>query len=56
MTAKVASDSEICRISRDDFNRLTQQNPRLCGNVLQILAGEVREARKALSDILVGVP
>jgi CRP-like cAMP-binding protein len=56
MTAEVVRVSEICRISRDDFHRLTQQNPQLCCNVLQILAGEVREARKALSNLLVGFP
>ncbi len=39
MTARVLRDSEICKISRDDFHHLTQQNPRLCCNVLQILAG-----------------
>lgn len=54
MTAEVIRDSEICRISRDDFHQLTQQNPRLCCNVLQILAGEVHGARKALSKLLVG--
>lgn len=54
MTARVMRDSEICRISRDDFHQLMQQNPRLCCNVLQILAGEVHGARKALSKLLVG--
>lgn len=53
MTAKVMRDSEICTISRHDFHQLTQQNPRLCCNVLQILAGEVHGARKALSRLLV---
>ena len=53
MTAEVMRDSEICKISRDDFHELTQKNPRLCCNVLQILAGEVHEARKALSRLLV---
>jgi CRP-like cAMP-binding protein len=54
MTANVIRDSEICKISRDDFHQLTQRNPRLCCNVLQILAGEVHGARKALSTLLVG--
>jgi CRP-like cAMP-binding protein len=56
MTAKALRDSQICKISRDDFHQLTQQNPRLCCNVLQILAGEVHAARKALSKLLVGPP
>lgn len=54
MTAEVLRDSEICRISSDDFHQLTRQNPRLCCNVLQILAGEVHGARKALFKHLVG--
>ena len=54
MTAKAIRDSQICQISRDDFHRLMQQNPGLCCNVLQILAGEVHGARKALSKLLVG--
>src|SRR5215469_6802003 len=48
MTARVIKDSQICKVSRDDFHHLMQQNPRLCCNVLQILAGEVHGARKAL--------
>jgi len=56
MTATAVRDSQICKISRADFHQLTQQNPRLCCNVLQILAGEVHGARKALSRSLVGPP
>jgi CRP-like cAMP-binding protein len=56
MTAIVIRDSQISKISRDDFHQLVQQNPRLCCNVLQILAGEVHGARKALSRLLVGSP
>ena len=56
MTATVVRDSQICKISRADFHQLTRQNPRLCCNVLQILAGEVHGARKALSRSLVGPP
>jgi len=56
MAARVFRDSQICKISRDDFHQLVQQNPRLCCNVLQILAGEVHGARKALSKLLVGPP
>ena len=54
MTAEVMGDSEICKISRHDFHQMMQQNPRLCCSVLQILAGEVHGARKALSKLLVG--
>jgi CRP-like cAMP-binding protein len=51
MTATLMVDSEICRISRDDFHQLTQQNPRLCCNILQILAGEVHAgARHSLGS------
>jgi len=56
MTAKATRDSQICKICRDDFHKLMQQNPRLCCNILQILAGEVHGARKALSRLLVGPP
>ena len=54
MTAKAIRDSQIYQISRDDFRRLMQQNPRFCCNVLQILAAEVHAARKALSTLLIG--
>lgn len=56
MTAKVVGDSQICKVSRDDFHQLMQQNPPLCCNILQILAGEVHGARRALSKLLVGAP
>jgi CRP-like cAMP-binding protein len=54
MTAKVIRDSRICQISRDDFRQLMEHNPRFCGNILQILAAEVRAARKILSMLLSG--
>ena len=56
MTARAIRDSQLHKISRDDFQQLMQQNPRLCCNVLQILAGEVHAARKAVSRLLVGPP
>ena len=56
MTAEVTQNSQICKITQEDFRKLTEQNPRLCCNVLQILAGEVHGARKALSKLLVGPP
>jgi CRP-like cAMP-binding protein len=56
MTANVARDSQISKISRADFHQLVQQNPRLCCSVLQILAGEVHGARRALSRLVVGPP
>jgi CRP-like cAMP-binding protein len=55
MTARAILDSQICQISRDDFQRLMHQNPRFCCNVLQILAAEVHAARKAVSTLLLGL-
>ena len=54
MTARAIRDSQICQISRADFQRLMDQNPRFCCNVLQILAAEVHAARRALSHLLIG--
>ena len=55
MTAEAIRSSQICQISRDHFHQLTQKNPALCCNVLQILAAEVHAARKALSMLLIGL-
>ena len=54
MTAKAIQDSQICQLSRNDFQRLMQQNPQFCCSVLQILAAEVHAARRALSTLLIG--
>ena len=52
LNATVSRDSDICRISRENFHQLMQENPRFCCNVVQILAGEVLAARSALSRLL----
>jgi CRP-like cAMP-binding protein len=52
LTATVSRDSLICRISRENFHQLMQENPGVCCNVLQILASEVLAARSALSRLL----
>jgi CRP-like cAMP-binding protein len=54
MTAIAACDTQVYKISRDDFRKLTEQNPQLCCNILQILAGDVHVARRALSRSIVG--
>jgi len=38
LTATVSRDSQIWRLSRENFHQLMQENPRVCCNVLQILA------------------
>ena len=52
LTATASRDSQIYRLSRENFHQLMQENPRVCCNVLQILAGEVLAARTALSKLL----
>jgi len=52
LTATVSRESQICRLSREKFHELMHENPRVCCNVLQILAGEVLAARAALSKLL----
>ena len=52
LNATVSQDSNIGRISRENFHQLMQKNPQVCCNVLQILAGEVLAARSALSRLL----
>ena len=52
LTATASRDSRIHRLSREKFQQLMQENPRVCCNVLQILAGEVLAARTALSKLL----
>lgn len=49
MTAKVRSDAEVFRLSSVTFNELIKTEPKMQQAVLQILAGEVRVARQALS-------
>ena len=54
MTAKACWDAEILRLSSVVFNDLLKTEPRIQQAVLRILAGEVRVARQALSDLSSG--
>jgi CRP-like cAMP-binding protein len=51
MTAKACSDTEIFRLSSVVFNDLLKTEQGLQQAVLRILAGEVRVARQALSEL-----
>ena len=51
MTAIAGSDTEISRISSVAFKDLLETEPKMQKAVLLILAGEVRVARQALSDL-----
>ena len=51
MTAKACGDVEVFRLSAISFNDLIKTEPRMQEAVLRILAGEVRIARQALSDL-----
>jgi CRP-like cAMP-binding protein len=51
MTAKACWDAEIFRLSSVVFNDLLKTEPKMQQAVLLILAGEVRVARQALSDL-----
>jgi CRP-like cAMP-binding protein len=51
MTAKACWDAEIFRLSSVVFNDLIKSEPKMQQAVLRILAGEVRVARQALSDL-----
>ncbi len=51
MTATAGTDTEISRISSVAFNDLLKTEPKMQQAVLLILAGEVRVARQALSDL-----
>ncbi|WP_348261318.1 Crp/Fnr family transcriptional regulator [Telmatobacter sp. DSM 110680] len=51
MTATASSDTEICRLSSITFNDLLRTEPKMQQAVLFILAGEVRVARQALTEL-----
>ena len=51
MTATACRDAEIFRLSSVAFNDLIKAEPKMQEAVLRILAGEVRVARQALSDL-----
>jgi CRP-like cAMP-binding protein len=50
MTALVQSGSEVKFITRSDFEDMIQADPCLYPKVLQVLAGEVRAARRAILE------
>jgi CRP-like cAMP-binding protein len=51
MTALVQVGSEVRFVTRRDFEDMIQAEPSLYPKVLQVLAAEVRAARKALAEI-----
>jgi CRP-like cAMP-binding protein len=51
MTGRASSDAEIFRLSSLVFNNLMKTEPKMQQAVLLILAGEVRVARQALSEL-----
>jgi CRP-like cAMP-binding protein len=51
LTAVACSGAQVSFIARDDFNALIQSQPPLLVKVLQVLAAEVRSARKALTHL-----
>jgi CRP-like cAMP-binding protein len=56
LTATASVDAEIRQISREEFYNLVENRPRLCLDVLRILAAETRSVRKALADFLSSQP
>ena len=50
MTAVVKKGSKVSFVTPYDFEELIEADPRLYPEVLQLLAAEVRSARRALSD------
>jgi CRP-like cAMP-binding protein len=50
LTATAHSDAKVFFISRDEFTSLMTANPQLSFKILQVLAAEVRTARRALYD------
>lgn len=48
LTARAHGGSHVLFISKEDFTSLMQVNPQLSLKVLQVLAAEVRTARRAL--------
>jgi CRP-like cAMP-binding protein len=52
LTAMARKGSEIRFVTREDFEHILEEEPRLHVLVLQVLAAEVRSARQALSENL----
>lgn len=48
MTARAGDDAQVLFVSREEFTRFMQSDPQLALKVLQVLAAEVRTARRAL--------
>ena len=50
LTAKAHEGADLLFIERSEFDQLMQSNPLIAFKVLQLLAAEVRTARRALAD------
>ena len=51
LTAVAHKNSRLCFIDRDDFTSFMKANPLLSIKMLQVLAAEVRSARRSLADL-----
>lgn len=51
MTARACKGSDVKYISRSDFEEVVEAEPSLYLKALQVLAAEVRAARRALAEI-----
>jgi CRP/FNR family transcriptional regulator len=51
LTAVARPGSKFCFIDRESFTSLMKANPQLSLKILQVLAAEVRAARRALADL-----
>ena len=49
LSATAAAGAEVCFVSREDLTALMHANPAMSIKMLQVLAAEVRSARKALN-------
>jgi len=50
LTAEARNGAQLSFIKREDFTGLMQTDPSLSFKILQILAAEVRSARRAMAD------
>lgn len=51
LTAIAHKGARLCFIDRDEFTSMMKANPALCLKMLQVLAAEVRAARRALANL-----
>jgi len=51
LTAHVRGGARLSYVVRDDFTDLMQSEPQLSLKILQVLAAEVRSARRALTEL-----